>query len=145
MGIQCDGWVNQPELHPVLKRNMGIQCDGWIKQPDSRPILKWNTGIQCDVCVDKLSTWNEGLTFKHDLTTGLGIFVYANFSGNWYKSEANQDRDTERSRHVYIIWYMGCPIIWKSHLQTKISLSSTKYEYTRLSFTLQNSYPSWRY
>ena len=52
-----------------------------------------------------------------------------------------EDRDTACSRHGYIIKYMGCPIIWKSQLQTEIALSSTESEYTGLSYALREAIP----
>ena len=86
-------------------------------------------------------TRNEGTTFKPDTTAGLEVFVDADFSGNWNKSSPAQDRDTARSRHGYIIRYMGCPIVWKSQLQTEIALSSTESEYTGLSYALRETIP----
>ena len=35
--------------------------------------------------------------------------------------------------------YAGCPIVWKSQLQTKIALSSTESEYMGLAFALQEA------
>ena len=55
----------------------------------------------------------------------LEVYVDADFSGNWDKDHS-LDRDTERSRHGYIIMYTGCPVVWKSQLQTEIALSSTE-------------------
>ena len=51
------------------------------------------------------------------------------------------DRDTARSRHGYIISYMGAPIVWKSQLQTEIALSSTESEYTGMSYALREAIP----
>ena len=65
----------------------------------------------------------------------------ADFTGNWDKNEAGNDPDTARSRNGYIIMYAGCPIIWKSHLQTEIALSSTESEYTGLSYALREAIP----
>ena len=36
---------------------------------------------------------------------------------------------------------MGCPIIWKSQLQTEVALSSTESEYTGLSYALRDAIP----
>ena len=36
---------------------------------------------------------------------------------------------------------MGCPIVWKSQLQTEITLSSTESEYTGLSYALRETIP----
>ena len=37
--------------------------------------------------------------------------------------------------------YAGCPIIWKSQLQTEIAMSSTESEYTGLSYALRDAIP----
>ena len=79
------------------------------------------------------------MTFKPDRTRGLEIYVDADFAGNWNKEEAFNDRDTAHSRHGYFIMYAGCPIVWKSQLQTEIALSSTESEYTGLSYALQEA------
>jgi hypothetical protein len=68
------------------------------------------------------------------------IYVDADFAGNWDSNET-WDRDTARSRHGYIISYAGCPIIWKSQLQTEIAKSSTESEYTGLSYALRDAIP----
>ena len=72
----------------------------------------------------------------------MEVFVDASFAGNWDKKDAQTgDRDTARSRHGYIILYYGCPLIWKSQLQTEIVLSSTESEYTGLSYALREAIP----
>ena len=68
------------------------------------------------------------------------VHVDADFSGNWDPEYAH-DRDTARSRHGYFISYAGCPIQWKSQLQTEIALSSTESEYTGLSYALRDVIP----
>ena len=64
----------------------------------------------------------------------------ADFAGNWDPSEY-EDCDTARSRHGYYINYAGCPILWKSQLQTEVALSSTESEYTGLSYALREAIP----
>jgi hypothetical protein len=86
-------------------------------------------------------TRTEGMIFTPDTSAGLEVFVDADFAGAWDKKEATHDRDTARSRHGYIIRYMGCPIVWKSQLQTEIALSSTESEYTGLSYALRDAIP----
>ena len=84
-----------------------------------------------------LHTKKKGIRFRSHITHGLEVFVDASFAGNWDKKDTQTgDRDTTRSRHVYIILYYGCPLIWKSQLQTPIALSSTESEYTGLSYAL---------
>ncbi len=70
----------------------------------------------------------------------MEVYVDADFSGNWH-AEESWDRDTARSRHGFIIMYAGCPILWKSQLQTEITLSSTESEYTGLSYALRDAIP----
>ena len=77
---------------------------------------------------------------KPDPSKGMEIFVDADFSGNWDKNDSD-NKDTARSRHGYIIKYMGCPIVWKSQLQHEIALSSTESEYTGLSYALREAIP----
>ena len=85
-------------------------------------------------------TRDKGTYLRPDTTRGLEVHVDADFAGNWDQKET-QDRDTTRSRHGYIISYAGCPITWKSQLQTEIALSSTESEYTGLSYALREAIP----
>ena len=62
----------------------------------------------------------------------------SDFCGNWHKKYAGET-DSVRSRHGYIIMYAGFPIVSKSQLQTKIALSTTEAEYTRLSYALREA------
>ena len=89
-------------------------------------------------------TREQGMTFHPNPALGLEVYVDADFAGNWNKETASTDRDTARSRHGYIIRYMGCPVIWKSQLQTEIALSSTESEYTGLSYALRAAIPLMR-
>lgn len=86
-------------------------------------------------------TRDKGMTFAPDPSKGLEVYVDADFAGNWNREESSMDRDTARSRHGYIILYAGCPIIWKSQLQSEIALSSTESEYTGLSYALREAIP----
>ena len=88
-------------------------------------------------------TMDKGIimTPKHD--KDLQMFVDADFSGNWNKAESI-DRDTARSRHGYVVTYNGCPLMWKSQLQTEIALSSTESEYVGISCGLRDVIPIMR-
>ena len=81
------------------------------------------------------------MIFTPDSSLGLEVYVDADFAGNWNRDEAPHDQDMARSRHGYIIKYMGCPIVWNSQLQTEIALSSTESEYTGLSYALCETIP----
>jgi Reverse transcriptase (RNA-dependent DNA polymerase) len=85
-------------------------------------------------------TRDKGFILHPEREKGLELYVDADFSGNWNHKEAD-DRDTARSRHGYFIMYAGCPVIWKSQLQTEICLSTTESEYTGLSYALRDAIP----
>lgn len=86
------------------------------------------------------ATRNRGTILKPAKDKDMEVYVDADFSGNWHPEES-WDRDTARSRHGFIIMYAGCPILWKSQLQTEIALSSTESEYTGLSYALRDAIP----
>ena len=83
------------------------------------------------------STRDKGTILKPDASKELEV---ADFAGN-YNREDCLDRDTARSRFGYIIMYKGCPITWKSTLMGEIVLSTTKAEYTGLSYALRETIP----
>ena len=85
-------------------------------------------------------TQTKGTIIRPDRQRELEVFVDADFSGNWDNTDT-ANPDTARSRHGYIITYGGCPIVWKSQLQTEIALSSTESEYTGLSYALREAIP----
>src|SRR5210317_790954 len=85
-------------------------------------------------------TRDKGTILRPDKTRGLEVFVDADFAGNWDPKET-EDRDTARSRHGYFITFAGCPLVWKSQLQTEVALSSTESEYTGLSYALRDAIP----
>ena len=84
------------------------------------------------------ATRDKGTILKPNGDKDMEVFVDADFSGNWDGAES-YNRDTARSRHGYIIMYAGCPVSWKSQLQTEIALSSTESEYTGLSYALRDA------
>ena len=86
-------------------------------------------------------TRDKGTIYRPDASRGLELYVDADFAGNWDSKEAPLDRDTARSRHGFILMYAGCPLLWKSSLQTEIALSSTESEYTGLSYALRDAIP----
>lgn len=88
-------------------------------------------------------TRDKGLILKPDDSGDLTMHVDADFVGNW-DPKNTEDRDTARSRHGYVISYSGCPIIWKSQLQTEVCLSSCESEYTGLSYGLRDVIPVMR-
>ena len=85
-------------------------------------------------------TRDKGTILTPNHEKGFEVYVDADFAGNFDRTNT-QNRDTARSRHGYIIMYKGCPLTWKSQLQTEITLSSTESEYTGLSYALRETIP----
>ena len=85
-------------------------------------------------------TRDKGTILRPNRHKNLEVYVDADFAGN-FDREDTQDRDTARSRHGYILMLHGCPLTWKSQLQTEITLSSTESEYTGLSYALREAIP----
>lgn len=85
-------------------------------------------------------TRDKGMVLKPTKERQLEVFVDADFAGNWHPDETD-DRDTARSRHGYLVYYAGCPILWKSQLQSECALSSTESEITGLSYSLRDAIP----
>ncbi len=88
-----------------------------------------------------LGTRDKGTIMRPMTDKDLEVFVDASICGDWDPKEATTDRDTARSRHGYVLNYAGCPLLWKSQLQTEVALSSTKSEYTGLSYALRDAIP----
>jgi hypothetical protein len=58
-------------------------------------------------------------------------------------TDVNPDKsiDSARSRTGFIIKLSNCPLVWKSQLQTEISLSTLEAEYSALSHALRTLLP----
>jgi len=87
-----------------------------------------------------LGNRDKGVIMKPTVGSGIEVYLDAEFAGNWDPDDTSS-RDTARSRHGYVIKYEGCPIVWKSQLQTEIALSSTESEYTGISYALREEIP----
>ena len=83
-----------------------------------------------------LGTSEEGLICEPDVSKGLEIFADADFAGAFDKTVA-EDLASARSRTGCIIKYAGCPLMWKSKLQTEITLSTMEAEHIALSTALR--------
>jgi hypothetical protein len=84
------------------------------------------------------ATRDKGTMLKPNGDKDMEVFVDADFSGNWDGAKSHT-RDTARSRQGHIIMYAGCPVSWKSQLQTEIALSSTESEHAGLSCALRDA------
>jgi hypothetical protein len=70
----------------------------------------------------------------------LECFVDANFAG-LYKQDPDESPSSAKSHTGYIIRLAGAPLIWKSKLQTEISLSTLESEYSALSQAMRQLIP----
>jgi hypothetical protein len=70
----------------------------------------------------------------------LELFCDADFAG-LYTRDPERSVDSARSRTGYILKLSGCPLVWKSYLQTEISLSTLETEYSALSQALRTLLP----
>jgi hypothetical protein len=87
---------------------------------------------------------DKGIILTPNPSMGLEDWVDADFCGNWDRKYAMEDPTTARSRSGYAIRYCGCPILWRSKLQTEVALSTTEAEYVALSQSLREVLPIMR-
>ena len=85
-------------------------------------------------------TKNKGILYA-PIEEGLQCYVDADFVGNWNTQEARDDPSTAKSRTGYIVTHRGCPIIWKSQMQSLVTMSTTEAEYVALSTAMREVIP----
>ena len=88
------------------------------------------------ICRYLLKTKDKGLILCPDKSRGLECFVDADWAGTWSQESASNPVSSH-SRTGFCIFYAGCPILWKSKVQTLIALSTTEAEYIALSSALR--------
>ncbi|KAI2494031.1 hypothetical protein MHU86_20517 [Fragilaria crotonensis] len=74
-------------------------------------------------------TSDMGMIVKPTGTLDLDCYVDADFAG-LHGRDPDRSPTSAKSRTGYIITLGGCPILWKSHLQSEISLSTLEAEYS---------------
>ena len=87
-------------------------------------------------------TKDKGLRFRPSTSNQLRLDAYcdADFAGLW-GSEAAVDPTSVKSRSGFVIMYDGCPVIWKSKLQSLIALSTMEAQYISLSMCMRDLIP----
>jgi hypothetical protein len=73
------------------------------------------------------NTRHLGTVMKPTGTFSLDLYVDADFAG-LHRREPDEESNAVRSRTGFIILLSGCPLVWKSQLQTEISLSALEAE-----------------
>ena len=75
---------------------------------NNKPKLSHERAVK-RICKYLLSSKNEGVIFKPDISKVLECHVDADFAGSWATGDGTQP-ETVLSRTGYIISYAGCPI-----------------------------------
>jgi hypothetical protein len=70
----------------------------------------------------------------------LELYVDADFAG-LYRRDPDRSSSSARSRTGYIIFFGNIPLVWRSFLQSDISLSTLESEYTSLSHSIRTLIP----
>lgn len=70
----------------------------------------------------------------------LELYVDADFAG-LYGRDPERSPSSARSRTGYIVFFGGIPLVWRSFLQTEISLSTLESEYSSLSHAIRTLIP----
>ena len=85
-------------------------------------------------------TSDQGMIFSPTGNFELEMYVDADFGG-LYRRDPDSEPTSAKSRTGFLINLGGCPLLWKSHLQSSISLSTTESEYSALSSSLRTLLP----
>jgi hypothetical protein len=85
-------------------------------------------------------TLNKGIILRPDPDRGVQCYVDADFAGG-YTNDTSEEPISVFSRTGYVIFYLGCPVIWVSKLQTEIALSTVEAEYIALSQSMRDIIP----
>ncbi len=98
-----------------------------------------------EVALKRIGPYLKGNCDKglvHDPCDSLRLDCYpnANFEGLW-GYEHPQETHCARSQMSFVICLLGCPVLWKSSLQTEISLSTIEAEYVALSTSCEDLFP----
>ena len=81
-------------------------------------------------------TRDKGIIVKPSVLLTLDCYADADFAG-LYGRDPSTESTSVKSRTGYIIKLGGCPVFWKSQLQTSIALSTAESEYVALSQSLR--------
>ncbi|KAL7547469.1 hypothetical protein ACHAWF_011772 [Thalassiosira exigua] len=85
-------------------------------------------------------TADRGLILDPSPDLSIDCYPDADFAGLW-GHEDPQDPHCARSRTGYVITLAGCPVLWRSSLQSEIALSTMEAEYVALSTACKDLFP----
>ena len=87
-----------------------------------------------------IGTKDKGISFVPGSKLSLDAYVDADFAGLW-GSEDPLAPESVKSRTGYVILFGGCPVYWKSKLQTLVAVSTMEAEYVALSNCMRELIP----
>ena len=85
-------------------------------------------------------TWDKGTVVKPTNILQLDCYVDADFAG-LYKRDPDASPTSAKSHLGFIISLGGVPLVWRSQLQSEISLSTLESEYSSLSQAMHTLLP----
>jgi len=85
-------------------------------------------------------TMDKGLIMSPSTQPRVDCYPDADFAG-LYGHEDSLDPHCARSRTGYVILAFGCPVLWRSRLQTEMALSTMEVEYVALSMACKDLLP----
>jgi hypothetical protein len=85
-------------------------------------------------------TADKGLIVRPSGDLKLQMWADADFAG-LHRRDPDNEPSSAKSRTGYIITLADCPLIWKSHLQSHISLGTAEAEYSACSSALRTLLP----
>ena len=85
-------------------------------------------------------TMDKGLILSPSDEAQIDCCPNADFAG-LYGHKDSQDPHCVCSRTCFVILAFGCPVLWKSRLQTEIALSTMEAEYVALSTACKDLFP----
>ena len=85
-------------------------------------------------------TVTEGIHIKADSKVTLDAYCDTSFAGLW-NAENAEDPILVKSRTGYVITLAGCPLTWKSKLQSLVAVSAMEAEYIALPHCMRELIP----
>ena len=82
----------------------------------------------------------NSLILRPDPKLGVEMFVDADFAGMWGFGDPTLSSSC-RSRTGFVICLGGCPVLWKSTMQTEVASSTMQAEYIALSTAMRDLLP----
>ncbi|KAL7475644.1 hypothetical protein ACHAW6_001552, partial [Cyclotella cf. meneghiniana] len=144
-GVPTSGNINYPAVIGMLLYLCGHSrpeiafAIHQVAQYTFKPTRRHDLALVCIAYYLK-GTKNEGLMMSPSLVPWVDCFTDADFAG-LYGHEDSQDPHCACSWTGYVIMVFGCPVVWRSNLQTEIAVSTMEAEYVAFSTACKDLIP----